>query len=171
VILVDAGMTPYFLNRAAREALKRIEWIRLGPRQLEVLDPWLGSELKSVLAAWPKPKDSCIRVSKGTRTLDVAALKVRPPLRDVYAITMASPAVKTVNRGLLMNAFGLTSAEAQVAALIHEGWNRVSVAKRRGSSINTVRAQMKNIFKKLAVRSQLQLVRKISEWAAGGDAC
>ena len=121
-----------------------------------------------MLAAWPKPRSSRIRVTQGVRTLEVAALKVRPPLRDVYAIILAAPVAKIVNRNLLIKAFGLTSAEAQVAALIHEGWNRVSVAKRRGASINTVRAQMKTIFKKLGVRSQLQLVKKISEWAAEG---
>jgi DNA-binding CsgD family transcriptional regulator len=54
--------------------------------------------------------------------------------------------------------FGLTTAEAEIAQAIANGAGLQAVATARGVSIQTVRSQMKAIFRKVGVKSQVQLV-------------
>lgn len=59
----------------------------------------------------------------------------------------------------LRRMFGLTAAEARVAALIAEGVQVADVAETLKISIHTVRTQLKNIFAKTGVGRQNELVR------------
>ena len=52
---------------------------------------------------------------------------------------------------------GLTSAEAEIALGVAEGESVETIAKRRGSSINTVRKHLSNAFYKTATAGQNEL--------------
>ena len=60
-------------------------------------------------------------------------------------------------------AFGLTPAEAQVAAALAEGHTPEDVARMRHVSMATVRTQVTGVYAKLGVQRQADLVRKVLE--------
>jgi DNA-binding CsgD family transcriptional regulator len=169
VFLVDERLTPIFSNRAARESLERVEWSRLGEREPVILDSDLGQKVKSALARRPEARaPTTLRLSSARRTLEVTPLQVSHSASSVYAIVLGQSAEVTVSAGQLVKWFRLTKTQARVAVLIYEGGNQVSVGERLGVSVNTVKTHMKEIFKKVGVRSQRGLVRKVGEWGARG---
>lgn len=58
--------------------------------------------------------------------------------------------------------YGLTPAEAAVAAKLVAGFGPQAVAERTGVSVGTVRTHIRRIFEKARVSSQLELVAAIS---------
>lgn len=60
--------------------------------------------------------------------------------------------------GSFFSAKGLTSAEADVAYLIIKGLSYKEIADQRGSSVNTIRNQSYNIFKKLDCSGRSEFV-------------
>ena len=53
----------------------------------------------------------------------------------------------------------LTTAEAAVVELLCDGRTRVEIAQLRGVSVNTVKSQIRQIFRKLNVDTRVALVR------------
>jgi len=64
---------------------------------------------------------------------------------------------------ILVRAFGLTPAEAQVAARLALGELRETIADERGASLQTVRSQIKSIFAKLNVTRERELVSLLAK--------
>ena len=56
---------------------------------------------------------------------------------------------------------GLTTAEQAVAEQLCEGRTLAQIAHLRGVSANTVKSQVRQIFRKLNVESRVALVRKL----------
>jgi DNA-binding CsgD family transcriptional regulator len=71
-----------------------------------------------------------------------------------FAVTclLHSPSGKTV----------LTTAEQAVADLLCEGRTLAQVASLRGVTVNTVKSQVRQIFRKLNVDSRVALVRRLT---------
>jgi DNA-binding CsgD family transcriptional regulator len=65
-------------------------------------------------------------------------------------------------RTMLSVAFGLTDAEADIAALLADGTEVQGIARQRRTSIQTVRSQIKTILSKTGARSQIHLVAIIA---------
>lgn len=59
---------------------------------------------------------------------------------------------------LLREVHGLTRAEAEVACALGEGFGIDEIAARRGSAVETVRAQLKQIMAKTGTRKQSEVV-------------
>jgi DNA-binding CsgD family transcriptional regulator len=55
----------------------------------------------------------------------------------------------------------LTPSEREVSALLCEGKTLAQIARLRGVSINTVKSQVRQIFRKLDVDSRVALVRRL----------
>jgi DNA-binding CsgD family transcriptional regulator len=55
----------------------------------------------------------------------------------------------------------LTACEHEVAARLCDGLTRAQIARLRGVSINTVKSQVRQIFRKLDVDSRVALVRRL----------
>ena len=56
----------------------------------------------------------------------------------------------------------LTAAEAAVAEGMCEGRTLVQIARARGVSVNTVKSQARQVFRKLEVDSRVALVRRLA---------
>jgi DNA-binding CsgD family transcriptional regulator len=65
-------------------------------------------------------------------------------------------------RTLLQRAYGLTPAEARVADAIADGLSLAEIAERFGVARGTVKNQLKEVFAKVGVRRQAELVRAVS---------
>ena len=63
---------------------------------------------------------------------------------------------------ILARAFGLTPAEAEVAARLTTGEPRERIAAERGASLQTVRSQIKSIFANLNVTRERELVSMLA---------
>jgi DNA-binding CsgD family transcriptional regulator len=62
---------------------------------------------------------------------------------------------------------GLTSAEAEVIALVRAGLSNAEIARRRGRSVRTVANQIASIFAKCGVRSRAELFALASRRIGG----
>jgi DNA-binding CsgD family transcriptional regulator len=56
---------------------------------------------------------------------------------------------------------GLTTAETGIAGMLCEGHTLAQIASLRGVSANTVKSQVRQIFRKLDVGSRVALVRRL----------
>jgi len=63
-----------------------------------------------------------------------------------------------IDGGLLQAAYALSPAEARLAGMLIEGWSPSDVARILGVTMNTVRTQLKNVFRKTGTRRQSELV-------------
>jgi DNA-binding CsgD family transcriptional regulator len=68
-------------------------------------------------------------------------------------------ATVTIQRGALCDLYGMTGAEADVAAMLAEGLSPDEIAQTLGVSMNTIRTHMKRAFEKTCVGRQADLVR------------
>lgn len=57
--------------------------------------------------------------------------------------------------------YGLTPAEAEIAAALADGARAQQIAEARGISPNTLRAQRRNAYAKLGVGDQVELVHAL----------
>jgi hypothetical protein len=106
LFLVDAGLTTYFFNRAARETLNHIKWMRAEEgHPLEFPDPRLKNKLRRLLARFPGPEYPPVRFLNGLWTIEVNAVAVRAPLSELYTITLGRPRGNPVSRARLSSAF------------------------------------------------------------------
>ena len=62
----------------------------------------------------------------------------------------------------LQDLFGLTDAEASIAAAIFSGGEPAEIARTRGVAEATVRKQISNAYRKLEVNRQAELVRLLA---------
>lgn len=69
-----------------------------------------------------------------------------------------------IEPALVGPALGLTPTEAEVAAMLAEGHAVGDIAGRTGRGKNTVRWHIMNIFNKVGVSRQVELVRLVWQW-------
>jgi DNA-binding CsgD family transcriptional regulator len=69
---------------------------------------------------------------------------------------------RTLPTNGLRELFDLSTAEAEVAVLVGLGLSPTEIARRRQVGIETVRAQLKSVFRKLGVGRQSELVRLLA---------
>ena len=87
-------------------------------------------------------------VPRTVRALGAAVLVV---VRDPWATRKMDPA-------LVQHAFGLTAAEAEVAALLAEGRTVGEIAEQRFRTVASVRWHLKQVYAKTGLRGQADLV-------------
>lgn len=83
------------------------------------------------------------------------------------AIATIAPTVPDITPRSLQRAFGLTHSEACIAAALSGGRSPEQIAADRLVSLSTIRSQMKAIYNRLDVGSQLELVSRITAAALG----
>lgn len=92
------------------------------------------------------------------------------PDSPVVAVYLQDPQMHLdVDHELLARLFGLTRAEARVAASIALGADSRDLAERKGVSVQTVRTQLKSAMQKMGVRRQVQMAMRVIMSAAARD--
>ena len=82
-------------------------------------------------------------------------------------VTSIDLQIDTRTIDILIDAFGLSQAEAEVAVALGEGKTPNEIARMRSASINTIRTQIKKILKKTNAHGIPDLVRILCGFAAG----
>lgn len=155
-----------FANRRARACpvIATLSWQGLPPAGRGA-DPALIRALRQSLDD-PDTGPVMLRIQVSGRALPVC-VGVKPlPEPGLHGaqslVTVHDPQmVPAVDRLLLTRMFGLTPAEARVAARLVEGQSLHLIAAESGNSLQTVRSQLQSVFDKLAVRRQSALVRML----------
>ncbi len=176
-ILVDDSAYALYINAPARKALEAEESIALKGGRLETTDG--SSALQQLIAscglsigALCGPLGGRVEVPRGPRRapltlvvtpfrtlnlgVEIPWLGLRLP---AALITITDPEIK-LQRFVqdLHKRFGLTAAEAGLAAEIVKGDGREAAARRRGISVATARSQLSSIFEKTGTHRQAELV-------------
>ncbi|MEG3168364.1 helix-turn-helix transcriptional regulator [Sphingomonas sp. LB3N6] len=88
-------------------------------------------------------------------------------LARATALIVLQEVTRSFNRPLIRSldefgvAYGWTVTESEVAASILNGFRAQAIAERRGTSVGTVRNQIKSILGKTGVESQIELVLRL----------
>jgi DNA-binding CsgD family transcriptional regulator/PAS domain-containing protein len=135
---------------------------------LERLDRFMAEieHAKSVAGPLPAPM---IIARRGTSWLLIEAMPVTSASNDIFEGCRAILVVSDLTRpsitgaALLSVVFGLTSAEARLAAAICEGHDLNAAATSFGVSRQTLRSQLKTVFAKTGSRRQAELVARAAQ--------
>ena len=115
-------------------------------------------DVRALLIERPSGRESISLLVRPATTMARQLLGIRP-MALIHLVDPAQPRVKMIDA--LIQLFGLTAAEARIAALIANGQSVQDIVTATGNSANTVRSQLRAIFSKLGVRRQSQLIRAV----------
>ncbi len=171
IILTDQQDRPVYANRAAEELLidgQAVGFSAAGKLQIAGLTHKLDDYLKGEFSSFVE-----ISLVSGCQAwigkLEPATFEALDFSFHVEGsspeklIVISEKRKKPDHVALLKRAFGMTTAEAQVALLISEGMDINEISELRTVSRNTVRYQVKAALEKVGVRRQTQLALSIAK--------
>ncbi|WP_375403864.1 helix-turn-helix transcriptional regulator [uncultured Sphingomonas sp.] len=168
-LLLGADMTVAALSPGAGAALGPSAGLSVGNNRLRAAVPEDQRRLERAfdLSSDPatlRPVTVAVRRCDGERgaTAEFSPLPARMagPLSRARALVMIRvprPAADAGAADALRALFGLTPAEAEVAAMVGRGADPAAIARARGCGRETVRSQLKIIFEKTGARRQAEL--------------
>jgi DNA-binding CsgD family transcriptional regulator len=182
VILVTASGQVLFANRSARRLLDNRDGLMMDRQGLRAVRWRETNALRALIDCTMGPygqgqsqSGGGLNVTRpnGRRALQVLVSPIRPQQtlhlgeRAVAAIYVTDPEqVSERPEVVLMRLYGLTPAEAKVAALIVRGTSARQAADDLAISYNTVKTHLKRVFAKTGTNGQGDLIRLIVGRAA-----
>lgn len=162
-LVVDARLTVTWSSPHAEASLARSDAVRIEGRRLMLAGPDKHAALqRAVRRALEAGVTSRLRVD----SLHVEVQAMQEPgscKRSRCAVFVTHVGRRQANPATwLRESYGLTAAEASVAVCLAGGLSTNEIAERRQVSRGTVRSQLKQIFVKLGVRRQAEVVRLLS---------
>lgn len=175
VVLLDRRGRVVYMNRSAAGAVAAADGLTVKDRELSAASPVEASRLKRFLAQLVDPEaempaQPALAISRPSQLRPYSLLGVRLPASGSAHLPFRCAAFLFLNdperpQGAhpeaLIQLYGLTSAEADVAIAIAEAGGVQQAAKALGVRPNTVRAHLQHIFEKTGTRRQAELVRLI----------
>lgn len=168
IVLCDPGGSAHHANRAARNALKDAG-LRLEGGRIMASNLADGMRLQSLLDRAGSGQSGGARFGMGQLAIDLLAT-MEPAIPGMIVLMVSRPAARaTPPLALLSDIYGLTVAEATLAAAICGGSNVNDYAAARGITIATARCQLRQVLAKTGASRQSDLVRQV--WASAVAAC
>lgn len=182
MMVIDGAARLLRLNARAEAVLGSRDGLRVVKGHLQAMTPAddarLSSEVAAALAggaARQPPPEGFALVTRPSGRPAWAVSAIPLPRHGSglaqsagRALLSIAETVPRVSPARLRRGFGLSSAEAEVAAALAGGMSLEGIAAARRASVGTVRAQVKAVFAKLEVSTQAQLVGRVA--AACGTA-
>jgi DNA-binding CsgD family transcriptional regulator len=179
VFLVNADARVLLANVRGRAMLAANDGLSTERSRLSAWDPHETTRLRGLCAAVAGTRGDLPPHPGGVLALS-RCVSEHPPLHVVVAaapsaeplglsdervtavVFVSDPAEERApSEALLRQAYGLTAAESQVAARIAVGRTLADIATERGSALETVRRQSKQILAKTGARHRGELVRML----------
>ena len=173
-VFVNAHGRVIFTNRDAQVALAQADGLRLLEGELVAASPdesaTLRDAVREAALAGSQQQDHAGRAFAFSRPSGKPSWRALvAPLRDAHlqavpghagaVVFITDPAATRLpSAEHIAQSFGLTSAEARVAALLARGSGIPAVAEALGVSVNTVRTHVARVFEKTATERQAELV-------------
>jgi tripartite-type tricarboxylate transporter receptor subunit TctC/DNA-binding CsgD family transcriptional regulator len=179
VILVDRQGKVLFANAAARMLAKSRSPFRISGAEIKTNSPPLTAQLGRLIqkaAAGAASNHLLLPLSGDGRSLHIRISSVRgkdicafssPHTDSVVAILhISDPRIgASVPVKSLIDAYGLTEAEARVAIAVTQGLPMTRTARDIGLSPNTIKTHMRHIFVKTGTSGQVQLAMLLTALA------
>lgn len=175
VLVVDAGLSIVWKNDAGRRILEANDGLCAVEGRLKASTPSGRRRLAEIVARL-RESGAALGCSGGiiprpsgwlgyqvmVKTTDTTA-----PIPPCATIFVADPARDLDEvEPCLMQMYALTASEAAVAGAVARGMDLNQIGKHRGASRGTVRVQLRQVFEKVGVRRQVDLVRLVLGIAA-----
>jgi DNA-binding CsgD family transcriptional regulator len=179
VVITDSESTLLFINRAAAEIMAESDGLSTYSGRLGAARSRETAAIRRLIAVASADRNA------PPRTLSVPRPSMRRPLAIVVA-SLRAPRVRATDAGpsaivfindleralpvspmLIQELYGLTPAEAAVAARATRGDGLASVSEELQISEATVRSHLQRVFQKTGTRRQAQLTRLLIESCAG----
>jgi DNA-binding CsgD family transcriptional regulator/PAS domain-containing protein len=172
VMVLDGSGYLVYQNRAAENMLKRNDGLgcRLGLLVAAEHDVTvkLQAIVKRILLNPTVESSGALRIGRpsGSRAYHLMLVPLRQQLPSlsgkVLAVLDDPESPVGLQRELLENLFGLTPAEAELAAQLAEGRSLEQIAGRKNVAMSTVRAQTKAVLAKTDTSRQAELVALVA---------
>ncbi|MGZ8409024.1 MAG: helix-turn-helix transcriptional regulator [Hyphomicrobium sp.] len=177
VILVSLGGAVLAANKVARDVMAGRDVLTVGRNGLEVLTEGRKTRFRDMLAQVTKPRErnrpsrpaafSLVRPS-GLRPLSLLISPVRLPAESTAwdepaaVLFIGDPEhAGDIDETRLRQIYGLTGAEARIAALLARGYRLDEIAAMLEVAYETTRKHLKQIFGKTGTGRQADLVRMV----------
>jgi len=168
LIVVDSGLAVAWANRAA-QARRGAIWSALFDNEAPCTAHFaLRMQLQDLVLAALRQRaedEALIESDEGTWFATAAPLDGQPGLALLRLSAMHQMAAGVRER--LHRLFGLTQAEAQITVQLANGASLENIAEARGVSVDTVRAQVRSVFKKTGIHRQGELICAVGRLAVG----
>lgn len=176
--VIDSEQTVCFSNQRARRDLAQLplDTLRqkLGQGAVAISSDEPTRSGQPLPVEWMAPASFLLEVEAGSDAVRFLSYRVQPPTSAdrkprPYTILFSNRASCSdgIDPGVLERLFGLTPAEARVAALLAQGLSVDEIATALCKSRNTIRAHNRSLHTKLMVNNQAQLTWKILSSLAG----
>lgn len=168
VVLVEDSGRILIANRVAQQILERGDGLSVSGGRLSAAcsqdHAALGRSIAAASNASPSSAALACGRPSGRRALSVVvkALRrhARPDQPGFAAVFITDPDQEVAAEAQdLASLYGLTPAEARLAARLARGMSPAQAAGALGLTVNTVRTHLKRIFSKTETRRQSDLVR------------
>lgn len=159
VVLIDSHGRPVLLNRAAQRIFEQNDGLSCTSAGVEASAPDVTEALRET-GTLAVPRPSCRRPYE----VLIVPLPVHTPFAQapsaVAAMFISDPEDdRPADSAILRKLYGLTGAEARMAAALLEGKTTEAAAEEFEISINTARSQLRSILSKTQTNRQTDLVR------------
>jgi DNA-binding CsgD family transcriptional regulator len=178
-VVIDRSGRVVFVNRAAQQIIDQNDGVSLTPLGLTALsaveDRTLGDLIRRAAGrddGAERSVDGCMKISrasnKGPFVVTVARMSGREVVRpntsgSAVVVLIHDPEQRAaVSLESLERLYGLTPAEARVAADLMHGLTVSASAERRGVAESTVRWHLHHVLEKTGAGTQSQLMRLLS---------
>ncbi len=183
VILVSLGGAVLAANKVARDIMAGRDVLTIGRNGLEVVAEGRKMRFRDMLASAMKPSVrnrpsrppafSLVRPG-GLRPLSLLISPVRTPLgsnawdEPAAVLFIGDPEhAGDIDETRLRQIYGLTGAEARIAALLARGYRLDEIASMLNVAYETTRKHLKQIFGKTGTGRQADLVRMVMSGPGG----
>lgn len=118
--------------------------------------------LEHALAQVHVDRFAALRIGPPGAELDISLLAL-PPAAGQGRVLLAFPARSAPDRlTVLRQLYRLSAGEAEIALMLTDGLEPADIAAARGTSLNTVRAQLRTIGEKMECRRLIDIVRRVA---------
>ncbi len=178
VILLDPSGKVVYSNRRITDFATRVHGIRILNGRLFANRPSDAPRLRRLIAGVSEPASAdpprmdSIRLGEaaGRDDLFLMASTLSPrlaffglsvPFAALLLLVGEAPQSRSLDPGILKGLYGLTSAESRIAAQLAKGVDLASICSLFHLSCNTVRSQLRSVFRKTGTASQPELVSRL----------
>jgi DNA-binding CsgD family transcriptional regulator len=169
LLWVDEYLRITAANRVALTILEQADGVRLRDQRLIFSRSDIGREVERLASTWrrgrayPPNGTQVLRKierpsGRGTLLLAASVINIGTPAQAILMLLEDLEAHPPLCDEICNVIYGLTPAEARVAARLLDGRSAPGIALDLGLSPLTVRTHIKRVFKKVGVRSQSQLM-------------
>lgn len=168
LVVVDAHLDVVWANPAAREEQGSVWSVLFGGCGKNSADFAAGRRLQELTHTCLRQyarAEALVVATDGTWFATATPLDGKPGL-----VLLRLTAVRQLGRGIrarLQRLFGLTPAEADMTEILAKGESLEAIAEVRGVSVDTVRTQLRTVFKKTGMHRQAELVSAVGRLAQG----